>query len=55
MDKSAATYIIPIAGGRSILVEGQFPVTNRTGQLFLAVLNAMKPGLVGEPREDEGE
>lgn len=34
-----------------IAVEGTFPITERDWNQFLAVLNAMKPGLV----EDEPE
>lgn len=45
---------VPIIGGEAIIVEGHFPVTEAAWSQFLAVLNAMKPGLVqAEPAGDD--
>lgn len=46
VSETSATYTIPITDGRSIVVEGEFPVTEKDWGLFMAVLTAMKPGLV---------
>jgi len=54
---------IPVIGGSPILIEGEFPVTEAAWDQFLAVLQAMKPGLVQQPEsaavwdvdEDGGE
>jgi hypothetical protein len=40
---------VPIAGRSPILVEGEFPVSEADWVQFIAVLNAMKPGLVADP------
>lgn len=42
---------IPIMGGPPITVQGKFPVTGAAWAQFLAVLQAMKPGLVAAPTE----
>lgn len=52
MSADAATYTIPLVGGVSVVIEGEFPLTERDWQQFLAVLNAMKPGLVESESED---
>lgn len=40
------SYTIPLVDNGAIMVEGQFPVTERDWNQFMAVLAAMKPGLV---------
>lgn len=40
---------VPVIGGEPILIEGRFPVSEAAWTQFLAVLQAMKPGLVAEP------
>ena len=42
---------VPIMGGSFISVEGQFPVSGASWAQFMAVLEAMKPGLVTEDEE----
>lgn len=37
---------IPLPGGSSVIVEGQFPLSESEWTQFLAVLTVMKPGLV---------
>lgn len=44
--EAAKSYAIPLVDNGSIMVEGQFPVTERDWNQFMAVLAAMKPGLV---------
>ena len=39
---------VPVIGGEPILIEGKFPVSEAAWSQFLAVLQAMKPGLVAE-------
>lgn len=39
-------YPIPIPGGREITIEGPFPLTVTEWAYFMAVLEAMEPGLV---------
>jgi hypothetical protein len=36
-----------------IIVEGEFPITERDWDQFLAVLTAMKPGLVADSPEED--
>lgn len=48
------TIPVPVVGGAPIYIEGQFPVTEEAWAQFLAVLQAMKPGLVA-PRSDASE
>ncbi|HTW20332.1 MAG TPA: hypothetical protein VME70_08990 [Mycobacteriales bacterium] len=43
------TIPVPIVGGAPVIVEGQFPITEAAWDQFIAVLNAMKPGLVITP------
>lgn len=45
---------VPIIGGEAVIVEGQFPITEAAWAQFMAVLNAMKPGLVQQPDADDG-
>lgn len=48
----AETYVIPIAAGRNVAVEGPFPLTEEQWRQFQSVLAAMKPALVaGEDGE----
>ncbi len=47
------TYAVPVAAGRNITVEGRLPLTEQEWDQFLAVLQAMKPGLVAETSDDE--
>jgi hypothetical protein len=55
---AAATrsYSIPLIGGGVIAVEGAFPITADDWDQFMAVLTAMKPGLVriDAPSTDDG-
>jgi len=47
---------IPLMGGAPVIVEGEFPITEQDWAQLMAVLNAMKPGLVGErPESAEDE
>lgn len=48
------TIPVPIVGGRPVTVEGVFPITEAAWTQFIAVLNAMKPGLVAQPESDDG-
>lgn len=52
----AQTITVPMIGGSSVIVEGQFPVSEEAWQHFIKVLDAMKPGLVtaSEPAFDSG-
>lgn len=45
---------VPILGGSAVTVAGQFPISEAAWAQFIAVLDAMKPGLVAqhEPPED---
>jgi hypothetical protein len=43
------SYSVPVAAGMNVTVEGAFPLTEQQWTQFLAVLSAMKPGLVAEP------
>ncbi|MDQ6946386.1 MAG: hypothetical protein M3256_08950 [Actinomycetota bacterium] len=43
---------IPLVGGTAVLVEGEFPITETDWNQMMAVLNAMKPGLVAEPQDE---
>lgn len=42
---------VPVIGGKPVTIEGQFPITEAAWDQFLAVLQAMKPGLVS--RDDD--
>lgn len=46
------TIPVPIIGGAAVIVEGQFPISEAAWSQFMAVLNAMKPGLVQQPDAD---
>jgi hypothetical protein len=47
------TIPVPVIGGAPVLIEGEFPITEAAWNQFMAVLNAMKPGLVSQPVGDE--
>jgi hypothetical protein len=47
------TLAVPIIGGAAVTVEGQFPISEAAWSQFLAVLNAMKPGLVSDAPADD--
>jgi hypothetical protein len=51
--ETTKSYAIPLIDDGSITVEGQFPITERDWNQFIAVLTAMKPGLV-DVSPDEG-
>jgi len=39
-------HAIPLVGGKQVILEGEFPLSEAAWQGFLAVLQAFKPGLV---------
>jgi hypothetical protein len=45
---SRRSFPIPLISGGTVAVEGDFPLTEQDWVQFIAVLNAMKPGLVVE-------
>jgi hypothetical protein len=45
-------YAVPIFKGRSVVVEGPFPLSEEDWNQFMTVLSAMKPALVDRPTED---
>jgi hypothetical protein len=45
-------YAVPIFNGRSVVVEGPFPLSEEDWNQFMTVLSAMKPALVDRPAED---
>jgi hypothetical protein len=49
--EKAKSYPIPLIDNGVVVVEGEFPITIRDWDQFIAVLQAMKPGLV-TPEED---
>lgn len=49
------TIPVPIVGGKPVTVEGEFPISEAAWEQFIAVLNAMKPGLVRDPEPDDPE
>ena len=54
MSETAAAYTIALGGGSPVVVEREFPITEQDRAQLMAVLNAMKPGLVADsPRADE--
>jgi hypothetical protein len=48
MNTDANVLTIPLVGRAPVIIEGEFPISERDWAQFMAVLNAMKPGLVGE-------
>jgi hypothetical protein len=53
--ETAKSYNIPLIDNGAIVVEGQFPVTERDWNQFIAVLTAMKPGLVAALPDDSAD
>jgi len=51
--ETAKSYAIPLIDNGAVVVEGQFPITERDWNQFMAVLTAMRPGLVAAS-PDEG-
>lgn len=50
--ETAKSYAIPLIDNGAVVVEGQFPITERDWNQFIAVLTAMKPGLVAALPDD---
>jgi hypothetical protein len=46
---------LPLASGKWATLQAPFPFTEQDWDLMLAVLQAMKPGLVSEPQEESSE
>jgi hypothetical protein len=55
MNGTLLTIPVPIAGGPPVMIEGEFPITEASWDQFMAVLNAMKPGLVSRESADPQE
>jgi hypothetical protein len=56
MSEDAANVLtIPLMGGSPVMVEGAFPITEQDWDQMMAVLNAMKPGLVSHAEPDEDD
>jgi len=49
---SRRVFPIPLIGGGTVVVEGEFPLSERDWTQFMAVLGAMKPGLVASDVPD---
>lgn len=45
------TYTVPVGVGSNVIVQGEFPLSDLEWSQFMAVLNAMRPGLVSGPSE----
>lgn len=45
-------YAVPIFNGRSVVVEGPFPLSEEDWNQFMTVLSAMRPALVDRPNDD---
>ncbi len=55
-EADANVLTIPLVGGTAVMVEGAFPISETDWRQLMAVLDAMKPGLVRDPQtEDEDE
>jgi len=55
-EDAANVLTIPLMGGTSVVVEGEFPITEADWVQLMAVFNAMKPGLVrSSDNRDAGE
>ncbi len=46
------TIAVPLLGSPPVIVEGKFPVSEAEWTYLMAVLSAMKPGLVLPPASD---
>jgi hypothetical protein len=53
MSDDATTYAVPVAAGSDVVIEGRFPLSESEWTQFMAVLNAMKPGLVAKSSSTE--
>jgi hypothetical protein len=51
----ASRHAIPLVGGKQVILEGEFPLTEAAWQGFLTVLQAFKPGLVEDEQATEAE
>lgn len=49
MSGDTLTIPVPIIGGSPVIIEGKFPISEASWTQFMAVLAAMKPGLVSDP------
>jgi hypothetical protein len=47
------TIPVPVIGGSAITIAGAFPITEAAWSQFLAVLAAMKPGLVADSKSED--
>jgi hypothetical protein len=47
------TYAVPVAPGLDVAIEGPFPLSEEQWKQFIVVLEALKPGLVGEKLGDD--
>lgn len=52
MSGATRTIPVPVVGGSPVTVAGQFPFTEAAWTQFMAVLQAMKPGLVTDEEPD---
>lgn len=52
--ETTKSYAIPLIDNGAVVVEGNFPITERDWNQFVAVLTAMKPGLVAESPDEGG-
>jgi hypothetical protein len=55
MRGNVLTIPVPVIGGSPVTIEGEFPITEAAWDQFMAVLGAMKPGLVAEPQEENDD
>jgi hypothetical protein len=53
--EKARSYAIPLIDNGAVVVEGQFPITERDWEQFMGVLNAMKRGLVAASPDEGSE
>lgn len=45
---NVSRHSIPLIGGKQVVLEGEFPITEAAWQGFMTVLSAFKPGLVAD-------
>ena len=50
--EEASTYAVPVAVGSDVVIEGPFPLSEQEWSQFIAVLTAMKPGLVSDSAQE---
>lgn len=53
LESMTPPYAIPVFNGRSVILEGRFPLSERDWEQFMTVFAAMKPALVERPDENE--